>query len=136
MSSAPDWLARVREALDRTDIMVVSSLRTDGSPWSWPVQFRHTGRPGGGMDLRFSSLPTADHVEHLAADPRVAVAVFAVPGPPGGNLGLQLAGRAEQVSEGGGWLQFRIQVQECHCFDSRVSRQPQPVDLTRWPATS
>lgn len=32
--------ARVREALQRTDIMALSTIDQDGGPWTSPVQFQ------------------------------------------------------------------------------------------------
>jgi hypothetical protein len=32
--------ARVREALDRTDVMALSTIDEDGGPWTSPVQYQ------------------------------------------------------------------------------------------------
>jgi hypothetical protein len=37
-------------------------------------------------------MPDARHVRNIQRDARVAVAIYSVPGPPGGNLGLQIRG--------------------------------------------
>jgi hypothetical protein len=63
----------------------------------------------------------------------VSVAIYHHPGPPGGNLGLQIKGRAEELTgpDSDGWHQFSITPEEVWCFDSRVfGRARQRVDLT------
>jgi hypothetical protein len=50
-------------------------------------------------------------------------AIYRHPGPPGGNLGLQISGMAERLTEepsADGWQSFRIVPREIWCFDSRV----------------
>ena len=110
--------ARVKEALGRTEIMALSTLGPDG-PWTSPVQFRFNDK----LDLFFLSMREAKHVQNIMQDARVSVAIYSHPGPPGGNLGLQLKGRAEHQREESapdGWQSFRIIPEEVWCFDSRV----------------
>jgi len=110
--------ARVREALGRTEIMALSTLGPDG-PWTSPVQFRFNDK----LELFFLSMLQAKHVQNIMQDARVSVAIYSHPGPPGGNLGLQIKGRAEHQREESapdGWQSFRIIPEEVWCFDSRV----------------
>jgi nitroimidazol reductase NimA-like FMN-containing flavoprotein (pyridoxamine 5'-phosphate oxidase superfamily) len=74
--------ARVREALDRTEIMALSTLGPDG-PWTSPVQFRFNDK----LELFFLSMLEAKHVQNIMEDARVSVAIYSHPGPPGGKLG-------------------------------------------------
>jgi hypothetical protein len=84
-----DLTRRVREALERTDIMALSTIGANG-PWTAPVQYRYNEM----LDLFFLSMPGAKHARHILCDPRVSVAIYSHPGPPDGNLGLQISGTA------------------------------------------
>lgn len=121
--------ARVREALERTDVMALSTIDEDGGPWTSPVQYQADSQ----LNLYFASMPGARHIRNIHRDPRVAVAIYSMPGPPGGNLGLQIRGLAAQVPPGSrndGWQQFRIEPTEVWCFDSRTGRHRHHVDLS------
>ena len=107
-----DWHAKVKEALDRTDIMALSTLGDDGS-WTSPVQYRH----GPKLELYFESMKDTKHVANIRKDPRVSVAIYwPEEFPGGGNLGLQIRGTAEEVTgqdnrrsaESGGWHTFKV----------------------------
>jgi general stress protein 26 len=87
---APATAAQVHEALTRTDIMALATLDDDGGSWTSPVQFRYDAS----LHLYFASLPDTRHVRNIHRDPRVSAAIYSYPGPPGGNLGLQIRGRA------------------------------------------
>lgn len=122
-----DLLAQVREALARSEIMALSTIDADGCSWTSPVQFQHDPQ----FRLTFTSLPDARHLANIERDPRVSAAIYDFPGPPGGNLGLQLRGTAER--EGGpadGWQRFAITVDELWCFDSRIDRNRHRVNLS------
>src|SRR5437016_2144511 len=113
-----DLKRRVKEALERTDIMALSTIGPDG-PWTAPVQYRYNEK----LDLFFLSMPDTKHVRHILSDPRVSVAIYSYPGPPGGNLGLQISGKAEHLageSSASEWQNFKIKPREIWCFDSRV----------------
>ena len=113
-----DLNARVRETLGRTEIMALSTLGPDG-PWTSPVQFRFNDK----LELFFLSKRGAKHVQNIMQDARISVAIYSHPGPPGGNLGLEIKGRAEHQREESapdGWQSFRIIPEEVWCFDSRV----------------
>ena len=84
-----DLTRRVREALERTDIMALSTIGANG-PWTAPAQYRYNEM----LDLFFLSMPGAKHARHILCDPRVSVAIYSHPGPPDGNLGLQISGTA------------------------------------------
>jgi general stress protein 26 len=98
--------------------MALSTIGPDG-PWTSPVQFRFNDK----LELFFLSMLDAKHVQNIIGDSRVSVAIYSHPGPPGGNLGLQIKGRAEHQrdeSSQDGWQSFRIIPEEVWCFDSRV----------------
>jgi hypothetical protein len=123
-----DLQTRVREALERTDIMALSTIDQDGGPWTSPVQYQSDSQ----LNLYFASMPDARHVRNIERDARVAVAIYNMPGPPGGNLGLQIRGLAAQVPPGSrhdGWQQFKIAPTEVWCFDLRTGRHRHQVDL-------
>jgi uncharacterized protein YhbP (UPF0306 family) len=81
--------------------MALSTIGPDG-PWTAPVQYRYNEK----LDLFFLSMPGTKHVRDILNDPRVSAAVYSHPGPPGGNLGLQISGTAEHLtseSSASGW---------------------------------
>jgi len=122
--------ARVKEALSRTTIMALGTMGDDGS-WVSPVEYEHDEK----LVLYFLSMMDTKHVANILRDYRVSVAIYSHPGPPGGNMGLQIRGRAKHLaaeSEGeGGWQRFQITPAEVWCFDSRVfGTSRQRVDLT------
>lgn len=125
-----DWHAKVKEALDRTDIMALSTVGDDGS-WTSPVQYRH----GPHLELYFVSMTDTKHVANIRKNPRVSVAIYwPAELPGGGNLGLQIRGTAEEVTSGdndrpGGWHTLKVTPDEVWCFDSRVSPKRQKIDL-------
>ena len=77
-------------------------------------------------------MPDTKHVRHILSDPRVSVATYSYPGPPGGILGLQISGTAKHLageSSASGWQSFKIKPQEIWSCDSRVfGRERRPVD--------
>jgi hypothetical protein len=124
-----DLNRRVKEALGRTDIMALSTIGPDG-PWTAPVEFHYNEN----LELFFLSMLDTKHVRNILSDPRVSVAIYTHPGPPGGNLGLQISGTAEHLTEesaAGGWQSFRIIPREIWCFDSRVfGRERRQVNIS------
>jgi general stress protein 26 len=120
-----DLNARVKEALERTEIMALSTIGPDGS-WTSPVQFRYNEK----LELSFVSMSDTKHAQNILEDPRVSVAIYSFPGPEGDNLGLQIKGKANDVTGQSGtdeavasseiWHRFRIVPEEIWCFDSRV----------------
>jgi Pyridoxamine 5'-phosphate oxidase len=123
-----DLQARVREALERTDVMALSTIDDDGGPWTSRGQYQSDSQ----LNLYFASMPDARHVANIQRDARVAVAIYNMPGPPGGNLGLQIRGHAVAMPPDigrDGWQQFKIEPAEAWCFDSRIDRQRHRVDI-------
>ncbi len=117
----------VKEALDRTKIMALSTIGPDGS-WTCPVHYQYNDK----MELFFMSLPDTKHVENIHADPRVSVAIFTPPGLGGEKLGLQIKGAATDLGPDdvhSAWHNFKITPEEVWCLDSRISRQRQRVEL-------
>jgi len=122
--------AQVQEALSRTDTMALATLDEDGGSWTSPVQFQHDAS----LHLYFASLPDARHVRNLQRDPRVSAAIYSYPGPPGGNLCLQIKGTAKPSAaspraQPDGWQHFTITPDEAWIFDSRIDRHRHAIDL-------
>jgi uncharacterized protein YhbP (UPF0306 family) len=143
-----DWNEKVKEALDRTEFMAISTIGADGS-WTCPVQFGFSEK----LDLYFRSMPHSKHMRHLLADNRISVAIFKTERFPGSRevMGLQLKGRAarltdrvsveeaarhmygrdlrridyrtkvdEHLGPDAVWNFVKISPEEAWCFDSRV----------------
>jgi len=125
---AIDWNTKVKEALERTDIMALSTIGDDGS-WTSPVQFTYTSQ----FELSFLSMMDTKHVTNILKDPRVSAAIYRPePFPGGGNLGLQIKGSAKIISgehEANVWHRFQITPEEVWCFDSRVSHRREKIDF-------
>ena len=85
-------------------------------------------------ELFFLSMLDTKHVRNILSDPRVSVAIYSHPGPPGGNLGLQISGVAQHLTEessADGWQSFKIIPREIWCFDSRVfGTERRQVDIS------
>ncbi len=124
-----DITTRVKEALNRTEIMALSTIGEDGS-WTSPVQYQYDEK----LNLFFSSMIDTKHVSNILKDPRVSVAIYSHPGPLRGNIGLQIKGHAEEVTDdksSEGWHRFKIKPEEVWLFDSRVfDKKRQKVDLS------
>jgi general stress protein 26 len=108
----------------------LATLDDDGGSWTSPVQFQYDAS----LHLYFASLPDARHVRNIHRDPRVSAAIYSYPGPPGGNLGLQIKGTAEPVAASAGapsdgWQHFTITPAEAWLFDSRSDRQRHLIDI-------
>jgi Pyridoxamine 5'-phosphate oxidase len=124
----PADIARVQEAFDRSEIMALSTVDSEAGSWTVPLQYQWDRR----LHLFFSSLPRSRHVDNLGKDNRVSIAIYSFPGPPGGNLGLQLTGTARALDEHestGGWLRFEVTPLGIWYFDSRADRHRHEVDL-------
>lgn len=127
-----NWNSKVKEALDRTEFMAISTIGEDGS-WTNPVEFHYSEK----MNLYFVSMIDTKHVQNILRDPRISAAIFKTerfPGPEGDVLGLQLKGTAQHLTDerdieeavrcwGGRpsevWNFFKIVPEEVWCFDSR-----------------
>jgi pyridoxine/pyridoxamine 5'-phosphate oxidase len=126
MTGPTSWQERAREALDRTEIMVLATVDADGGTWTSPVQFQ----AGSNFELSFLSHPGTRHGRNIDRDRRVAVSVYSWPGPDGGNLGLQITGHA--IAEGdvsGGWQRYTVRPAEVWCFDSRIDHERHRISL-------
>src|SRR5262245_65453629 len=58
-----DWNEKVKEALDRTEFMAISTIDAGGS-WTCPVQFGHSEK----LELYFRSMYHSKHMRHLLID--------------------------------------------------------------------
>ena len=73
---------------------------------------------------------TAAYTKNLTVP--VSAAIYLVPGPPGGNVGLQVRGTASALTDGSDqWQRFKIELTEVWCFDSRIDRERHRLDLAR-----
>ncbi|HET8883975.1 MAG TPA: pyridoxamine 5'-phosphate oxidase family protein [Candidatus Saccharimonadales bacterium] len=120
---------RVKEALDRTEIMALATVGDDGS-WVSPVKYNYTDT----FTLSFVSMPGTKHVTNIQSDNRVSVAIYQYPGPTGGNLGLQITGTAadQEPEKTNGGHRFTITPTDAWLFDSRGGNwEREPVDLDR-----
>jgi hypothetical protein len=61
-----DLRRRVKEALERIDIMALSTIGPDG-PWTAPVQYRYNEK----LDLFFLSMPGTKHVRDIERPARL-----------------------------------------------------------------
>lgn len=123
-----DWNAKAKEALERTNIMALSTVGEEGS-WTCPVHYSFSSK----FELSFQSKMNTKHVTNILKDPRVSVAIYKPEElPGGGNLSLQIKGTAklaEGKKEGEEWHTFTIIPEEVWCFDTRVSHERQKIDL-------
>lgn len=123
-----DWNARIKEALERTDIMALSTVDENGNSWTAPLQYSYNSK----LELSFVSMMDTKHVQNILKHPQVSVAIYhpeAVSG--GGHIGLQIAGTAKAASSksDGGWHTFTIVPDEVWCFNSKISHEREKVDL-------
>jgi Pyridoxamine 5'-phosphate oxidase len=126
MTGPTSWQERAREALDRTEIMVLAMADAESGTWTSPVQFQ----AGSNFELSFVSHPGTRHGRNIERDPRVAVSVYSWPGPDSGNLGLQITGHA--IAEGdasGGWQRYTVRPAEVRCFDSQIDHERHRINL-------
>lgn len=142
-----DWNQKIKEALDRTEFMALSTIDSESS-WTNPVAFAYSEK----LELFWISMMDAKHSQNIITDPQVSVAIFKTERFPTGDvMGLQIRGNAhhltnqdeieraakyyfgrsnknddfkEKTSERGGmdakWQFFKIKPSEVWCFDSRV----------------
>ena len=122
-----DINARVKEALERTEIMALSTIGSDGS-WISPVQYSYDEK----LNFFFLSMPDTKHVKNILKNPRVSIAIYKdVPLPDDSNLGLQIKGIAEDMTEkSDGWHRFKITPEEVWLFDTRISKGRQKINLS------
>jgi len=138
-----DWNQKIKEALNRTEFMAISTIGEDGG-WTNPVQYGYSEK----LDLYFVSMMDSKHVQNILKDPRISAAIFKTerfPGSEGDVLGLQLKGTSKHLTDqteieeaircyrskpDEDWQFFKITVNELWCFDSRVfGEKREKVDL-------
>lgn len=85
-----NWNTYIKEALDRTEFMAISTVGEDGS-WVCPVQFSYDEN----LNLYFKSMPGSKHMQNISINPELSVAIFSTERLPGGDvIGIQLKGTA------------------------------------------
>jgi pyridoxine/pyridoxamine 5'-phosphate oxidase len=100
-----------RSVIDSNRYMVLGTADDNGHPWVTPVWFASEDY----RSFHWVSSPDAKHSRNLAAEPRVAVAIFDSSVPVGGAQAVYMKGVAEELT--GAQLERGIEI-----FD-RVSRQ-------------
>lgn len=86
-----DWNKEVKEILDRTEFMALSTLGDDGV-WTNPVQFSYDNKLG----LYSKSMPNSKHMQNMLKNREISVAIFSTNRlSDGGVAGLQIKGTAE-----------------------------------------
>lgn len=152
-----DWNAKMKEALDRTEFLALSTIGPDGV-WTSPVAFAYSEK----AELFFISPIGARHSQNILSGGEVSAAIFKTERFPDGNvIGLQLKGSAShlkdreeisraakyyfqrspandefrnQTSETGGekaeWQFFKIVPTDLWCVDTRVfGENRQKIDM-------
>lgn len=90
-----DWNDKIKEALDRTEFMAISTTGDDGS-WTNPVAFAYNEK----AELFFISMVDTKHSKNILANPNVSAAIFKTERFSGGDvLGLQLKGNAKHLKD-------------------------------------
>ena len=89
-----DWNTHLVEVMNRTEFMALATFGSEGS-WVCPVQFSYDEH----LNLYFKSMPGSRHMQYIAAQPDVAIAIFSTNRFPEGDVaGVQFKGRAEVLS--------------------------------------
>ena len=86
-----DWNKQVKEALERTHFMALSTVGKDGV-WTCPVFFSYDNK----LNLYFKSIPTSKHMQNIMQNPELSLAIFSTTRLPEGDVvGLQIKGVAK-----------------------------------------
>ena len=107
---APELADVARGVIDANRYMVLGTADVQGHPWVTPVWFASEDY----RRFNWVSSPDAKHSRNLAAEPRVAIAIFDSSVPVGGAQAVYMKGVAEELT--GAELELGIEI-----FD-RVSR--------------
>ncbi len=87
--------SKIKEALDRTEFMALSTVDAEGV-WTCPVVFSYDEK----CNLYFISKSQTRHVQNIFQDGRVSVAIYKTERTThDGVIGLQVIGKAEQIDE-------------------------------------
>lgn len=90
-----DWHAALRRCLESTHYCALGTTGDDG-PWVNPVFFSYAED----YSLLFISLAGSRHMQNIAANPAVSVAVFSTDQLPGSDVaGIQLSGHARKLPD-------------------------------------
>src|SRR5271154_4344520 len=115
-----DWNAKAKEALDRTDIMALSTVDEDGNSWTSPVHYECNSK----LEFSFQSMMNTKHVQNILKHPQVSVAIYhPEAASDGAHIGLQIRGIAKEASSKGGegWHTFTITPDEAWYFNSKTA---------------
>ncbi len=109
-----DWSSKIKEALDRTEFLALSTNGAAGI-WTSPVAYAYSEK----AELFFISMMSARHSQNILTDPNVSAAIYKTERFEDGNvLGLQLSGTAEHLTDPG-----EIKEAARHYFDRSPANQ-------------
>lgn len=92
-----DWNKYIKDALNRTEFMAISTVTEDES-WVCPVQFSYDEK----LTLYFKSMPNAKHMQDIKANNKISAAIFSTHRLPSGDvIGIQLNGIASILASRG-----------------------------------
>jgi nitroimidazol reductase NimA-like FMN-containing flavoprotein (pyridoxamine 5'-phosphate oxidase superfamily) len=90
-----NWNTKIKDALDRTEFMSLSTIDTEGV-WSYPVAFSYDEK----CNLYFLSRLSARHTQNIVRDQRASVNIYKTERTNhDGVIGLQARGTAQMVKE-------------------------------------
>lgn len=90
-----DWNQKIKEALDRTEFMALSTADETRS-WVCPVAFSYDES----LNLYFISMMETQHVQNILKNEKVSVAIYKTERFGDGDvIGLQLNGSAKHVTD-------------------------------------
>jgi uncharacterized protein YhbP (UPF0306 family) len=91
---APELADVARSVIDANRYMTLGTADEKGHPWVTPVWFASEDY----RNFHWISSPDAKHSRNLAAEPRVAIAIFDSSVPVGGAQAVYMKGVAEQLT--------------------------------------
>ena len=91
---APKLADVARSVIDANRYMALGTADEKGHPWVTPVWFASEDY----RNFHWVSSPDAKHSRNLAAEPRVAIAIFDSSVPVGGAQAVYMKGVAEELT--------------------------------------
>jgi predicted pyridoxine 5'-phosphate oxidase superfamily flavin-nucleotide-binding protein len=91
---APELADVARSVIDANRYMALGTADENGHPWVTPVWFASEDY----RKFHWVSSPDAKHSRNLAAEPRVAIAIFDSSVPVGGAQAVYMKGMAEELT--------------------------------------
>ena len=91
---APELADVARSVIDANRYMALGTVDEEGHPWVTPVWFASEDY----RSFHWVSSPDAKHSRNLAAEPRVAIAIFDSSVPVGGAQAVYMKGAAQELT--------------------------------------